>query len=111
MEFFSRFRCKLYFIDLFDDLPALTACEDDTPSPLQLFSESLQFPSSTRFDLCLFWDFMCYLDDPALTQGVAGIPSMTVAQFSPSYHLDDPTLTDSINTAISFISSLLAVQQ
>ena len=52
-----------------------------------------------------------YLDDPALTQAVAGIPSMAVAQFSPSYYLDDPTLTEGINTAISYISSLLAVQQ
>lgn len=67
MEFFSRFRCKLYFIDLFDDLPALTTCEDDTPSPLQLFSESLQFPSSTRFDLCLFWDLFNFLDSDAIT--------------------------------------------
>ena len=27
---------------------------------------SLDFPKSTRFDLCLFWDFLNYLDDKAL---------------------------------------------
>jgi len=27
---------------------------------------SFDFPKGTRFDLCLFWDFMNYLDDKAL---------------------------------------------
>ena len=67
VEFFSRFRCKLYFIDLFDDLPALNACEDDTPPPRQLLGESLQFPGDTRFDLCLFWDLFNFLDSEAIT--------------------------------------------
>ena len=66
VEFFSRFRCKLYFVDLFDDLPELNAGIDDTPPPLQLFSESLKFPGDTRFDLCLFWDLFNFLDDTAL---------------------------------------------
>ena len=30
------------------------------------FEEQLRFPGDTRFDLCLFWDFLSYLDDPAL---------------------------------------------
>jgi hypothetical protein len=66
VEFFSRFRCKLYFVDLFDDLPELNAGIDDTPPPLQLFSESLKFPGDTRFDLCLFWDLFNFLDPEAI---------------------------------------------
>ena len=66
VEFFSRFRCKLYFIDLFSDLPELAACTDDTTSPQQLFGESMQFPDDTRFDLCLFWDLFNFLDRDAI---------------------------------------------
>ena len=67
MEFFSRFRCKLYFIDLFDELTTLAASAEDTPPPLQLFSDSLQIPADTRFDLCLFWDLFNFLDSEAIT--------------------------------------------
>tara|TARA_R110001592_G_scaffold363323_1_gene684055 strand:- start:163155 stop:163670 length:516 start_codon:yes stop_codon:yes gene_type:complete len=66
VEFFSQFRCKLYFIDLFDDLPELTSAADGIASPQQLLSESLQFPRDTRFDLCLFWDLFNFLDREAI---------------------------------------------
>lgn len=66
VEFFSDYRCRLYFIDLFNDLPELAACEDGTTSPQQVFSESLQFPADTRFDLCLFWDLFNFLDREAI---------------------------------------------
>ena len=32
----------------------------------QAFEEQLQFPADTKIDICLLWDFICYLDDPAL---------------------------------------------
>ncbi len=67
VEFFSQFRCKLYFIDLFCDLPELAACEDEATSPQQVLSESMQFPTDTRFDLCLFWDLFNFLDREAIT--------------------------------------------
>ena len=67
VEFFSQFRCKLYFIDLFDDLPELTATSEDNTAPQQVMKESLQFPADTRFDLCLFWDVFNYLDREAIT--------------------------------------------
>jgi len=67
VEFFSGFRCKLYFIDLFDDLPGLNAGTEDRPSPQQIFSKSLQFPGDTRIDLCLFWDLFNFLDREAIT--------------------------------------------
>jgi hypothetical protein len=37
-----------------------------------------------------------YLDDPALVEGVAGVPSMAVAKFSPSYYLDDMALIEGV---------------
>lgn len=66
VEFFSRFRCKLYFIDLFDDLPELSNRSDDNTAPQQVMSESLQFPADTQFDLCLFWDLFNFLDGEAI---------------------------------------------
>ena len=33
---------------------------------VQHLTESFGFPKGTKFDLCLFWDFLNYLDDKAL---------------------------------------------
>ena len=66
VEFFSRFRCKLYFIDLFDDLPEMAARADEPGAAHQLLEESLQFPGDTRFDLCLFWDVFNFLSPEAI---------------------------------------------
>ncbi len=32
----------------------------------EYITRSLDFPKGTRFDICLFWDFLNYLDDRAL---------------------------------------------
>jgi hypothetical protein len=66
VEFFSRYRCKLHFIDLFGDLPKLVASEDATCSLPQLFLELMHIPPGTRFDICLFWDLFNFLDRAAI---------------------------------------------
>lgn len=66
VEFFSRYRCKLHFIDLFDDLSRLVTTEDSTISLHQVFIDLMHLPADTRFDLCLFWDLFNFLDQDAV---------------------------------------------
>jgi hypothetical protein len=61
IDFFSRYRCKLHFVDLFSELP-LATFEDSGLSLEQQFEEILQLPADTQFDLCLFWDVFNFLD-------------------------------------------------
>jgi len=65
VDFFSNYRCKLHFIDLFSELP-LASNEDTTPSIQHHFEGLLEFPTDTRFDICLFWDIFNYLNGEAI---------------------------------------------
>ena len=66
VEFFSQFRCRLHFVDLFHE-PFVSGQADLSETELRhAFEEQFRFPGDTRIDLCLFWDFLSYLDDPAL---------------------------------------------
>ena len=67
VEFFSRYKCRIHFLDLFSE-PLVNELQNVT-SPQEIrkqFEELLIFPPGTKLDICLFWDFLCYLDDPAL---------------------------------------------
>jgi hypothetical protein len=66
VDFFSNYRCKLHFIDLFSELP-FVANEDTSMTPQQQFGEILQLPAGTQFDVCLFWDLFNFLDSAAIT--------------------------------------------
>lgn len=66
VEFFSRFRSKLYFIDLFSELP-IAEYDDGGPPLAQQFGEILDLPSDVRFDICLFWDLFNFLDRESIT--------------------------------------------
>ncbi len=67
LEFFSAYRCRLHFLDLFDEpLVRESQQEYDEPELVQQFADLLQFPEGTRIDVCLFWDFLNYLDMRAL---------------------------------------------
>ncbi|MEP5567576.1 MAG: hypothetical protein ABJN62_07070 [Halioglobus sp.] len=59
--FFSGLRCRLHVNDLFAELP-LSFKPGDELSVQQRISELLTFPDETRFDVCLFWDLLNYLD-------------------------------------------------
>lgn len=66
IDFFSRFRCKLYFVDLFDELP-LVANEDNEPSLEQTFTQLLNLDTDVQFDICLFWDLFNFLGNDAIS--------------------------------------------
>lgn len=67
VEFFSQYRCRLHFVDLFSEPFVRDEQADLSEKELRhAFEERFRFPPDTRFDLCLFWDFLSYLDDPAL---------------------------------------------
>ena len=67
VDFFSEYRCRLHFLDLYD-VPFLQKPEEPlTAEELRkAFTEQFNFPEGTRIDLCLFWDFISFLDDSAL---------------------------------------------
>lgn len=61
VNFFSDFRCKLHFVDIFSELPIEAEVENDEDLRPR-FRELLQVPPDTRFDICLFWDLFNFLD-------------------------------------------------
>ena len=66
VDFFSQFRCRLHFVDLFHE-PFVRGQADLSEAELrQGFEAQLRFNAGTRIDLLLFWDYLSYLDDPAL---------------------------------------------
>lgn len=64
VDFFSDYRCKLHFIDLFAELPIVVT--EDTPELRQQFQNMLELPPDTVFDLCLFWDIFNFLSREAV---------------------------------------------
>lgn len=64
VEFFSRYRCKLFFIDLFSALPIVEA--EDGPTLEQQFCALVDLPLETRLDICLFWDVFNFLGSDAI---------------------------------------------
>lgn len=60
VDFFAQFKCRLIFADLLSDLPT-DEREDDGVEDVD-FGKLLTYPIETRFDICLFWDFLNYLD-------------------------------------------------
>ena len=61
VEFFSDFRCRLHFVDIFSELPILASDENEHDLRPR-FQEILRVPPHTRFDICLFWDLFNFLD-------------------------------------------------
>ena len=67
VEFFSRYKCRIHFVDLFAEPLMQNLHRVSGPEEMQQeFEKLLKFPDGTRLDICLLWDFMCYLDDTAL---------------------------------------------
>jgi len=67
IEFFSAFKCRLHFAAMYSDPVLQMQREDYSESDLaEHMVKSFGFQKGTRFDLCLFWDFLNYLDDRAL---------------------------------------------
>ena len=67
IEFFSQYKCRLHFAAMYTDpLLQMQTGEFTEAELVEHIRETLDFPKGTRFDLCLFWDFLNYLDDKAL---------------------------------------------
>lgn len=67
VEFFARYRCRLHFADLFDAPELEDRPEEEAEAHFEaVFEKLLAFPVTTRFDVCLLWDFLNYLPVPAL---------------------------------------------
>ncbi len=67
VEFFSHYKCRIHFLDLFSEPLVQNLQNVTSPKEMQQqFERLLKFPPGTRIDICLFWDLLCYLDDRAL---------------------------------------------
>lgn len=67
VDFFSQYKCRLHFVDLFQEGFVREQQKGMAEKELTgAFQEQFSFPADTRIDICLLWDFICYLDDPAL---------------------------------------------
>ena len=76
VDFFSHFRCKLHFVDLFSELP-FTQPDDSDDEPCisleQQFAEQLDLPPETKLDICLFWDLFNFLESDAIAAFLAAL--------------------------------------
>lgn len=67
IEYFSQFKCRLHFAAMYSDPVLQMQSGEYTEAELvDHFKKSFGFSKGTRFDVCLFWDFLNYLDDKAL---------------------------------------------
>ncbi len=61
VDFFSRFRCRLHFADVFTELPLPDLDAEDGPDPEQWWQDVLGLPEHTELDFCLLWDSLDFL--------------------------------------------------
>jgi hypothetical protein len=67
IEYFSRFKCRLHFAAMYTDPILHMQTGDHTEAEMTAhLQRSFGFRKETHFDLCLFWDFLNYLNDRAL---------------------------------------------
>ncbi len=86
VDFFAQFKCRLYFADLYSEdflADSLLTEESDERSDTELhdkFVTAINCPAQTRFDICLLWDVLNYLDNRAVRAFTQALhPSLTAA--------------------------------
>jgi hypothetical protein len=63
VDFFSQFKSKLLFVDLYSEAFVAEISEDVSHEYLVAqFQKALDIPDNCIIDVCLFWDFFNYLD-------------------------------------------------
>jgi hypothetical protein len=63
VDFFSHFKSKLLFVDLYSEAFVAEISEDVSHEHLVAqFQKALDIPDDCIIDVCLFWDFFNYLD-------------------------------------------------
>jgi len=74
VDYFSRYKCRIHFLDLFSGTQLQELQALSNPKQIQdRMAKMLTLPAGTRLDVCLLWDFLCYLDDRALRAFSAAI--------------------------------------
>ena len=74
VDFFSQYKCRLHFVDLMHE--PFVRDQQAKMSEKELrhaFEEQFRFSADTRIDICLVWDFLSYLDDPALRAFISAL--------------------------------------
>lgn len=67
VDYFSQFKCRLHFTAMyFDPVLQMQSGEFTEKELAKHFTKTFGFRKGTHFDLCLFWDYLNYLDDKAL---------------------------------------------
>lgn len=62
VDFFSDYRCKLHFADLYSELPLCRDEEDGEDTGLERrLEEALELPDGVLFDIVFFWDVLNFM--------------------------------------------------
>lgn len=73
VDFFSRFKCRLQFADLYSASELLQGQAKSSEADLaKRFRKVLDIHKDARFDLCLFWDIFQYLT-PGAIRALCGV--------------------------------------
>jgi hypothetical protein len=74
LAFFSGLRSRVHFAALYDEAVVRDLQSEATEDVLlEQFRHALSFAKGACFDVCLYWDFLNYLDGPALRAFVEAI--------------------------------------
>ena len=59
LDALQKYRCRIYFLDLFDEYPhnAEQPCQDEDEA-YEAFARIFAAHNEAMFDVCLFWDFL-----------------------------------------------------
>ena len=66
VRFFSGYRCRLHFADLYGETGFERRHQTRRLPNETLFERIFEFPRDSKFDVCFFWDFLNYLQDPLM---------------------------------------------
>lgn len=67
VDFFSQFKCRLRFADIYSASSLLEEQAGRPEAELSApFRKALDIPKGEKFDLCLLWDILQYLTGPAI---------------------------------------------
>jgi hypothetical protein len=65
IKYFSQYKCRLNFIDLYSEDFVLDPDEEMSHSKMvDLMCGAIKLQQSVKIDICLFWDIFSYLSDP-----------------------------------------------
>ena len=67
VDFFAQYKCRLYFADVCAEPTFFQHDEELSAGELDAnFRNFFDYPKQTKFDICLLWDVLNYLDNSAL---------------------------------------------